>query len=221
MVPLGSPLQIASKPSASCLSIADHQQLISLRPILHVAWLYPCYSVVDEFSALRDEGRHVVPLLARTREAGVACVVATQGLADLARVDRALPQEIVQNTTVRILLRQGSSEDALAWARHGGELEREELSRRTDNSGNDVGEGYARLAARRLRQARGAASVGHRRSGAAGGPRWWPAPADRAGEDRPATALRVAVDIDARRRTNDPQPRHPQGESAFVMDLQG
>jgi type IV secretory pathway TraG/TraD family ATPase VirD4 len=105
---------------------------------------HQCYVVIDEFSALGAEGRHIVPLLARAREAGVACVVATQGLADLARVDHALPQQIVQNTTVRILLRQGSSEDALAWARHVGELEREELSRRTDDRGNDRGEGYAR-----------------------------------------------------------------------------
>ncbi|MBV9543377.1 MAG: DUF853 family protein, partial [Chloroflexi bacterium] len=54
----------------------------------------PCLVVVDEFSALGREGRHVVPLLARTREAGMACVLATQGLADLARVDRDLPQQI-------------------------------------------------------------------------------------------------------------------------------
>jgi hypothetical protein len=105
---------------------------------------HPCYVVLDEFSALRDEGRHVVPLLARAREAGIACVVATQGLADLARVDRALPQQIIQNTAVRVLLRQGSAEDAFAWARHGGELEREELSRRTDSEGRDLGEGYVR-----------------------------------------------------------------------------
>jgi hypothetical protein len=103
-----------------------------------------CYVLLDEFSALREEGRHVVPLLARAREAGVACVVATQGLADLARVDRVLPQQIVQNTAVRVLLRQGSAEDALAWARNGGELEREELSRRTDGWGRDLGEGYVR-----------------------------------------------------------------------------
>jgi hypothetical protein len=102
------------------------------------------YVVVDEFSALGAEGRHVVPLLARAREAGVAVVLATQGLADLERVDRALPQQVVQNTAVRVLLRQGSAEDAQAWARHAGELEREELSRRTDELGRDVGEGYTR-----------------------------------------------------------------------------
>ena len=35
--------------------------------------------IVDEFSALGREGRHVIPLLARTREAGMMCVLATQG----------------------------------------------------------------------------------------------------------------------------------------------
>jgi hypothetical protein len=73
-----------------------------------------------------------VPLLARAREAGVACVVATQGLADLERVDRTLPQQVVQNTAVRVLLRQGSADDARAWARHAGEHEREELTRQLD-----------------------------------------------------------------------------------------
>ena len=95
----------------------------------------PFYVVVDEFSALGPEGRHVVPLLARAREAGAAVVLATQGLADLERVDRALPQQIVQNTAVRVLLRQQSAEDALAWARHLGELEREEISRRFEPGG--------------------------------------------------------------------------------------
>jgi len=90
------------------------------------------YFVVDEFSALGPEGRHVVPVLARAREAGVACVVATQGLADLARVDRALPQQVVQNAAVRVLLRQGSDEDARAWARHLGQYEREDLARHLD-----------------------------------------------------------------------------------------
>jgi hypothetical protein len=90
------------------------------------------YFVVDEFSALGAEGRHAVPVLARAREAGVACVLATQGLADLARVDRALPQQVAQNTAVRVLLRQESADDALAWARHLGQYEREERSRRLE-----------------------------------------------------------------------------------------
>src|ERR1700680_2001499 len=68
--------------------------------VVRVSALRPVTSaiIVDEFSALSREGRHDVPLLARTREAGMACVLATQGLADLARVDAQPPQEMTQNT---------------------------------------------------------------------------------------------------------------------------
>jgi len=76
----------------------------------------PCLVIVDEFSALGREGRHVIPLLARTREAGMMCVLATQGLADLARVDPSLPQQITQNTAVRLALRRGSAEDQEGWS---------------------------------------------------------------------------------------------------------
>ena len=44
------------------------------------------------------------------------CVLATQGLADLARVDPSLPQQITQNTAVRLALRQGSAEDQEGWS---------------------------------------------------------------------------------------------------------
>src|SRR5882762_6942674 len=89
-----------------------------LLDLVRVAALRPGPSlvIVDEFSALGREGRHVVPLLARTREAGMACVLATQGLADLARVDPSLPQQITQNTAVRLALRQGSAEDQEGWS---------------------------------------------------------------------------------------------------------
>lgn len=99
-----------------------------------------CYVVIDEFGALGGEGRHVVPLMARTREAGMACVLATQGLSDLARVDRPLPQQVVQNAATRVVLRQGSHEDAQAWALALGQVQREELSRRIEN-GRDRGDG--------------------------------------------------------------------------------
>jgi hypothetical protein len=36
----------------------------------------PCLVIVDEFSALGREGRHVIPLLASMREAGMMCVLA-------------------------------------------------------------------------------------------------------------------------------------------------
>jgi hypothetical protein len=44
------------------------------------------------------------------------CVFAIQGLADLARVDASLPQQITQNTAVRMALRQGSAEDQEGWS---------------------------------------------------------------------------------------------------------
>jgi hypothetical protein len=103
-----------------------------------------CYLVVDEFSALGDEGRHLIPLLARGREAGLACVVATQGLADLSRLTLSLPQELAQNTAVKILLRQGSAPDAAAWAKHLGQYEREELSRQLDDYGASLGRNLTR-----------------------------------------------------------------------------
>src|SRR5712691_5064049 len=89
--------------------LLDLVRVAALRP-------EPCLVIVDEFSALGREGRHVIPLLARTREAGMMCVLATQGLADLARVDLALPQQITQNTAVRLALRQGSAEDQEGWS---------------------------------------------------------------------------------------------------------
>src|SRR5688500_13335245 len=58
--------------------------------------------------------------------------VSSQGLADLARIDRALPQQVVQNVAVRVMLRQSSYEDARAWAEHAGEYEREDVSRRLE-----------------------------------------------------------------------------------------
>jgi len=99
-----------------------------------------CYVVIDEFGALGAEGRHVVPLMARTREAGMACVLATHGLSDLARVDRAVPQQVVQNAATRVVLRHGSHADAEAWAHALGQVQREELSRRLVD-GKDRGEG--------------------------------------------------------------------------------
>jgi len=57
-----------------------------------------CYVVVDEFGALGAEGRHVVHLLERSREAGMACVLASHGLADLERINAVVVKQIVQNT---------------------------------------------------------------------------------------------------------------------------
>jgi hypothetical protein len=77
--------------------------------------------------------------MARMREAGMACVLATHGLADLARVDRPLPQQVVQNAGTRVVLRQGSHEDAEHWDYALGQVQREELSRKLLD-GKDRGE---------------------------------------------------------------------------------
>jgi hypothetical protein len=114
----------ARQPVLFSLDAATYPELVTkigawiLLDLVRVAALRPGPSlvVIDEFSALGREGRHVVPLLARSRESGMACVLATQGLADLARVDRNLPQQITQNTAVRLALRQGSAEDQEAWS---------------------------------------------------------------------------------------------------------
>jgi hypothetical protein len=114
----------ARQPVLFSLDAATYPELATkigawiLLDLVRVAALRPGPSliIVDEFSALGREGRHVIPLLARSRESGMACVLATQGLADLARVDRDLPQQITQNTAVRLALRQGSAEDQEAWS---------------------------------------------------------------------------------------------------------
>jgi len=114
----------ARQPVLFSLDAATYPELAAkigawiLLDLVRVAALRPGPSLVilDEFSALGREGRHIVPLLARSRESGMACVLATQGLADLARVDRDLPQQITQNTAVRLTLRQGSADDQEAWS---------------------------------------------------------------------------------------------------------
>src|SRR5207302_11185566 len=89
------------------------------------------------------EGRHVVPLLERSREAGIACTLASHGLADLERISSVVVKQVVQNTGTHIVLRQSSAEDAEAWARILGREQREELSRWLDD-GRDMGSGATR-----------------------------------------------------------------------------
>ena len=102
------------------------------------------YVLIDELTGLGREGAHVVPLLARGREAGVACVLATQGLADLDRAGPTIAQQVLQNTAVKIVLRQGSARDAERWAGELGQYEREEASRLVDGRGRSLGQEYRR-----------------------------------------------------------------------------
>ena len=65
----------------------------------------PCYLVIDEFNIF--EGRQVLALLNKGREAGLCCVLATQDLADVdAAGGPTLVDQVLANTNVKLLLRQ-------------------------------------------------------------------------------------------------------------------
>ena len=70
----------------------------------------PVLVAIDEFSALN--GEHVLGLLARARSAGVGVVLATQDLADLARVDPHFADQVIGNTATKIIHRQDVPESA-------------------------------------------------------------------------------------------------------------
>jgi hypothetical protein len=112
------------------------------------SWSVPggrqAYVLVDELTSLVHEGEHVKALLTRGREAGFGCVVATQSLADLDRIDTRFGQQVLQNTAVKIVLRQGSAADAESWSRQLGHFEREVLSRQVDDDGRSLGRNSAR-----------------------------------------------------------------------------
>jgi type IV secretory pathway TraG/TraD family ATPase VirD4 len=73
---------------------------------------------IDEFSALAAD--HVIALLARGREAGVATVLATQELADLDRAAPGLRDQVLGNTAVKIAHRQEVPASAQAVAQMAG-----------------------------------------------------------------------------------------------------
>jgi hypothetical protein len=102
------------------------------------------YVLVDELTSLVHEGEHVKALLTRGREAGFGCVIATQSLADLDRIDTRFGQQVLQNTAVKIVLRQGSAADAESWSRQLGHFEREAISRQVDDEGRSLGRNVAR-----------------------------------------------------------------------------
>ena len=68
--------------------------------------------LVDELGALGSSARHLRPLVGRAREAGLAVVMATQGLSDLRAVQPALVDQVLQDTAWQIGFRQGSPRDA-------------------------------------------------------------------------------------------------------------
>jgi Type IV secretion-system coupling protein DNA-binding domain len=68
--------------------------------------------LVDEVGALGSAARHLRGLVGRAREAGLAVVLASQGLSDLEAVDRALVHQVLQDTAWQLAFRQGSPRDA-------------------------------------------------------------------------------------------------------------
>lgn len=68
--------------------------------------------IADEIGALGKATRHLRPLIGRAREAGLAVVVATQGLTDLRAVDGALVDQLLQDTAIQVGFRQGGPVDA-------------------------------------------------------------------------------------------------------------
>ena len=65
---------------------------------------------LDEISAL--DGDQLLGLLSRAREAGMAILLSTQELADLARVDPLFADQVLANTNVKIVHRQDVPESA-------------------------------------------------------------------------------------------------------------
>ncbi len=91
-----------------------------------------CLLVVDEVGALGAQARHLRGLVGRAREAGLACVLATQGPSDLEAVDHALLSQVLQDTAWQLVFRQGSPRDAEQVERLFGSHWVEDRARSTD-----------------------------------------------------------------------------------------
>jgi type IV secretory pathway TraG/TraD family ATPase VirD4 len=103
----------------------------------------PAIVAVDEFSALG--GDQLAALFARGREAGVSALVATQELVDLERASRGLRDQILGNTTLKIVHRQDVPESALMVAQMiGTEMVWEETGHVGAPFGYDTGRGTRR-----------------------------------------------------------------------------
>jgi hypothetical protein len=98
---------------------------------------------VDEFSALG--GDQLAALFARGREAGVCVLVATQELVDLERAARGLRDQILGNTTVKLVHRQDVPASALMVSQMiGTEMVWEETRQIDSPFGADTGRGTRR-----------------------------------------------------------------------------
>src|SRR6476469_2469049 len=88
--------------------------------------------LVDEVGALGSAARHLRGLVGRAREAGLAVVLATQGLSDLEAVDHTLVAQVLQDTAWQLGFRQGSPQDARQLEALFGQAAAEDMTRYSD-----------------------------------------------------------------------------------------
>lgn len=71
-----------------------------------------CLMVVDEVGAFGRQARHIEPLLARARDAGVGVVLAAHGPSQLDAAVHNLASQSLQETAWQVILGQGDPDDA-------------------------------------------------------------------------------------------------------------
>ena len=84
------------------------------------------------FRVQGSSARHLRGLVGRAREAGLAVVMATQGLTDLRSVQPALVDQVLQDTAFQVAFRQGSPADAALMESLFGLHWTDDVSRRSD-----------------------------------------------------------------------------------------
>lgn len=113
------------------LAVLDVQSMVAHR-IATRQMDRPVLVCIDEFSAL--DADHVLGLFARARSSRTGMVLATQELADLARVREGFADQIVGLTNTKLILRQEVATTAETLARTIGTRTVVKASRQTDGS---------------------------------------------------------------------------------------
>ncbi len=93
----------------------------------------PLICAIDEFAALAAE--HVTLLLGQGRSSGCGCMIATQELADLTRIDPSFKDQVMALTSTKIYMRQTVAESAEEIARTIGTRSTVKQTFQTDESG--------------------------------------------------------------------------------------
>jgi hypothetical protein len=93
----------------------------------------PLVCAIDEFAALAAE--HVTLLLGQGRSSGCGCMIATQELADLTRIDESFKDQVMALTSTKVYMRQTVAESAEEIARTIGTRSTVKQTFQTDESG--------------------------------------------------------------------------------------